>query len=216
MSSVLIPKEKLSAYQRWELAALDAGNTEGNGGEGSTAPLPTVEQIHKLRENAQIEGHAAGFELGRLAGLAEGKRQSSILAEQLAHLAQAFRSELSRADEVMASELLELALDLAKAMLKVGLEVRAELVIPVVREAIQYLPAVQPPATVSLHPEDALLVKDCLHEELAQAGWCVAEDPTIERGGCRIETATNQIDASIGVRWQRLAGSLGKLSDWLT
>jgi flagellar assembly protein FliH len=216
MSSVVIPKERLSAYQRWELAALDAGNAEGVLGNDSKSAPPTGEQLHRLREDAQIEGYAAGFEQGRLAGLAEGKQRSSVIAEQLAGLAQAFRSELSLADDFLASEVLDLALDLAKAMLKVGLELRPALVIPVVREAIQYLPAVQPPATVSLHPEDALLVKECLHEELAQAGWRVAGDPTIERGGCRIETATNQIDASIGVRWQRLAGSLGKSSDWLS
>jgi hypothetical protein len=35
----------------------------------------------------------------------------------------------------------------------------------------------------------------------------------MERGGCRIETASNQIDAATSDRWQRIAASLGKESD---
>jgi flagellar assembly protein FliH len=40
-------------------------------------------------------------------------------------------------------------------------------------------------------------------------------DPAIARGGCKVDTATNQIDAQAGARWQRLAHSLGKNLDWL-
>ncbi|MGH8429807.1 MAG: FliH/SctL family protein, partial [Solimonas sp.] len=49
----------------------------------------------------------------------------------------------------------------------------------------------------------------------SQSGWCVVEDAQMERGGCRVETATNQIDASVATRWQRIAAALGKESDWL-
>jgi flagellar assembly protein FliH len=34
-------------------------------------------------------------------------------------------------------------------------------------------------------------------------------------GSCRVETANNQIDASLPTRWKRLAAALGKDSDWL-
>jgi flagellar assembly protein FliH len=37
----------------------------------------------------------------------------------------------------------------------------------------------------------------------------------MERGGCRIETASNQIDATIGTRWDRITAALGKDTDWL-
>jgi flagellar assembly protein FliH len=208
MSSVVIPKERLSAYQRWELGSLDDGNP--------IIALPTVEQIPKLREDAQQEGYAAGFEEGRRAGEAEGRQRSAEIAEQLARLAQGFRAELLRADDCMANEIVDLALDVAKAVLKVGLEIRPDLVIPVVSEAVRYLPSVQHPAVVSLNPEDVALVEEHLHEDLAEGGWRVAEDAAIERGGCRIETATNQIDATVNTRWKRLAGSLSRSSDWLS
>ena len=116
---------------------------------------------------------------------------------------------------MIAEEMLDLGLDLAKAMLKTALEIRPELVLPVVAEAIRYLPTLQQPALLFLHPEDAMLAREFIGEELTKAGWRVTEDVLLERGGCRVETPTNQIDGSMQVRWQRIAGALGKNSDWL-
>jgi flagellar assembly protein FliH len=215
MSSTVIPKERLSAYERWELAALDAGHSPHGIEHDVVSAPPTLDQLRKLREQAHSEGYADGFEQGRLAGLGEGRQQCCVLAEQLASLAREFSIELSRADERLAEEVLDLALDVAKAVLKKGLETRADLVIPVVREALRYLPAVQQPAMLFLHPDDAAHVKECLQDDLAQADWRIVEDPNIQRGGCRVETASNQIDASIGTRWQRIARALGKSSEWL-
>jgi len=66
-----------------------------------------------------------------------------------------------------------------------------------------------------LHPDDAVLVREHMADELTKAGWHIAEDLRLERGGCRIETASNQIDATTGNRWERIAANLGKESSWL-
>jgi flagellar assembly protein FliH len=126
-----------------------------------------------------------------------------------------FGTEVAQANDVIADDMLDLALDLAKAMLKTALAVRPELVLPIVGEAIRYLPSLQQPALLFLHPDDAALVKDHMQDELNKAGWRVAEDAHMERGGCRVETASNQIDASTSTRWQRIAAALGKDLDWL-
>jgi flagellar assembly protein FliH len=230
MSNV-IPKEQLSAYQRWELASFDA------------PPPPTAEEViarlEKGNQEARLsaytagqeEGRAAGFEQGRAEGfeqgqttgqeqgyaqgLADGRAQAAEEKAQLLQIAQLFSNEITHASERVASDVLELALDLSKAMLKSALNVRPELVIPVVSDAIRHLPTVQRPARLILHPSDAQLTKAMMADELDQAGWCVIEDPQMEPGGCRVETATNQIDASITTRWQRIAAALGKDSDWL-
>jgi flagellar assembly protein FliH len=55
-----------------------------------------------------------------------------------------------------------------------------------------------------------------MDDELTKAGWRVAEDMHLEPGGCRIETASNQIDASLGNRWERMAASLSQESGWLS
>lgn len=230
MSNV-IPKEQLSAYQRWELASFDA------------PPPPTPEElaarqqqgINDARQRAHAagleegraagyqqgyaqgveEGRAAGLEQGRAQGLEEGRAQAAEEKAQLQRIAAEFGTEVAQASERIAVDVLELALDLSKAMLKHALNVRPELIVPVVSDAIRYLPTVQQPALLFLHPADAQLIRQMMGDELTQSGWRIVEDAHMERGGCRVETSSNQVDASTPTRWTRIAAALGKESDWL-
>ena len=209
MTSSVIPKEKLSAYQRWELASL---------GEEQAAVANAQQDEEKLaqqREEARRQGHAEGFEQGRKAGLEAGRKEAAAEAARLRQLAEAFGSAIEQVNDRVAEDLLNLALDLSKAMLKSALKVRPELVLPIVGDAIRYLPQVQQPALLILHPEDAKIVRSHMTDELEKAGWRVTEDVQMKRGGCRVETASNQIDAAIEGRWQRLVEALGRQSDWI-
>jgi flagellar assembly protein FliH len=216
MSNV-IPKEKMSAYQRWEMASF--GDDRPSVQNAATAARQTTEQLAQLREEATRQGYAAGLEQGRADGFAQGIEAGRAAGAQdmmhMRQIAETFGAEVAHANEVIANDVLDLALDLSKAMLKTALAVRPELVLPIVSEAIRYLPTLQQPALLFLNPEDAALVRARMDEELTKAGWRMAEDAHLERGGCRVETASNQIDASASTRWQRIAGALGKESDWL-
>ncbi|WP_420213861.1 flagellar assembly protein FliH [Janthinobacterium fluminis] len=188
---------------------------------------PTQEEIDAIREDARAaahaEGLAAGHAEGYAAGHAEGHAEATAIGKaasaiELAHLqsiAVEFGTAVAEADQLIANEVLELALQLAKGMLKTALRVKPELVLPVVREAIEYLPVLQQPALLMLHPEDAGVVREGIGEEIDKGGWRLVEDPTIERGGCKIDTASNQIDAQTSARWARLSHALGKDVDWL-
>lgn len=223
------PQKQQSAYQRWEMASFDADRPSAAKADRGAAPAnaqslaAVAQQLASAREEARLEGHAAGLAEGRAAGLAEGRAagfdegrgQAAQEKTQLQQIASSFGCAVAQAEQRMAEELLDLALDLAKAMLKSAFAVRPELVLPIVGEAVRYLPSLQQPALLFLHPDDAALVKDQMGNELGNAGWHLVEDAHLERGGCRVETASNQIDASTPTRWQRLAGALGRNADWL-
>lgn len=213
MSSTVIPKEKLSAYQRWEMASF--GDDRPSVQTSAAAEKQAAEQLAMQREQAKQQGYAQGLDEGRAIGLAQGRAEAGRETARLRQIADAFAKEVARADETVADEMLNLALDLAKAMLKTALKARPELVLPIVGEAIRYLPSVQQPALLMLNPQDAPLVREHMQDELEKAGWRIVEDAQIGRGGCRIDTASNQVDASAPVRWQRIADALGKQSDWL-
>jgi flagellar assembly protein FliH len=66
-----------------------------------------------------------------------------------------------------------------------------------------------------LHPDDAAIVREGMAHELDTGGWRIIEDEHMARGGCRVDTASNQIDAQIASRWQRLSHALGKNIEWL-
>lgn len=211
MSSNPIPKERQSAYQRWEMASF--GDERPAARAASAAQL--AEQLAARREEARQQGYEAGLAEGRAAGLEQGRAQAERERAQLLELASSLQAEIEQAKETIAADMLQLAFDIAKAMLKTALPARPELVLPLVGEVIHYLPALQQPALLFLHPADAALVREQMGEQLSNAGWRLTEDAHLERGGCRVETASNQIDASPAMRWQRIAEALGKNDDWL-
>ena len=242
---MVISKDMQSAYQRWEMtsfgderpstlaqrqaerAALDAARTQLAAPPppppAPAIPMPTVEEIEAIREAARQEGYAQGHAEGRAAGheagyqdgLDTGRLEAAAELTHLQNIATTFGDAVTQADEAISNDVLELALHLARNMVRTAFEVRPELILAVVREAIDYLPTLQQPAVLTLHPEDALIVRSSIGHELDKSGWRLVEDGGIARGGCRVDTASNQIDAQIASRWQRLTHALGKNLDWL-
>lgn len=211
MSSCVIRKEDQPACQAWELDNFDPAFREVANMECAAVALPTIEQISAIQEQARLEGYQAGH----AEGMAAGHEQAALAAARLQKLADTFSTEIAQADEVISQQVLDLALDLARALLKSALVLRPERVLPIVREAVRYLPALHPPALLYLNPDDAVLVKERIGDELTKMGWLLTHDAQLEPGGCRVETANNQIDATLPTRWQRLLAALGKQSDWL-
>lgn len=215
MSSHVIPKEQLSAYQRWEMDSF--GDDRPVAAKDLPPPivLPTTEQIAAIHEAARVQGYADGVKEGNVAGLKQGRAKAAAELDIFLKVAAEFNDQLSKADELIAKDVMDLALDLSKAMLKSAMVIRPELVLPIINEAIHYLPNLTQPALLFLNPNDALLIKEHLGTSLDTAGWRIKEDPAMQRGGCRIETGSNQINATTESRWHRIAGALNSQTDWL-
>lgn len=214
MSSVISSVDQ-PACTPWEMASFEGSPHSVTKANHAGITLPTIEQISGIQDQARQEGYNAGHAEGLAKGYADGKQKAALEATRLGNLADAFTTEVGKADETISQQVLDLSVDLARALLKSALEVRPELVIPIVREAVRYLPALHQPALLFLNPDDAVLVKDRIGDELSKMGWQLADDTQLGRGSCRVETASNQIDATLPTRWQRLAAALGKDSDWL-
>ena len=176
---------------------------------------PTVEELEQIREEARQSGYDEGHAAGHADAIEAGEIATKEELQHMRALADSFSGALQDADQLISNEVLDLALQLAKGMLKNALQVKPELVLPIVRDAINYLPVLQQPALLQLHPDDAAVVRAAIGEELDKGGWRVVEDANVGRGGCKVDTASNQIDATAAARWQRLSHALGKEVDWL-
>jgi flagellar assembly protein FliH len=203
------------AFKPWEMASFEGDPHSVKKSNYAGITLPTIEQISGIQEQARQEGYNAGHAEGLARGYSEGQQKAALEATRLSGLADTFTTEVGKADETIAQHVLDLSLDLARALLKSALTIRPELVIPIVKEAVRYLPVLHQPALLFLNPDDAVLVKDRIGDELTKTGWQLTDDTQLEPGSCRVETASNQIDASLPTRWKRLAAALGKDSDWL-
>ena len=204
MPDAVTPKEQLTAYQRWELPAFDMV-TEG--GKPSKIDLPTAAQL----ENIHIQAHEEGYQTG----YAEGMKQASTEAQRITNMLESLNKELQQVDQRIAQDLLNLALEIAKQMLQQALKIKPELLLNVVRAAINELPYFNQHAHLVLHTDDAELLRTSMGEQLLHTGWKIFEDSQIERGGCRVETANSQIDATLPKRWQRVVASIGQDIAWL-
>ena len=115
------PKELQSAYQRWEMAsfgddrpsvvakrpaaAVAAGRRTAD--RGSSSPRCAKQ----ARQAGHDEGHGAGY----ADGLAIGRAEAAAELEHLQAIALEFGAAIAHADEAIAADVLDLALDLAKA-----------------------------------------------------------------------------------------------------
>lgn len=214
MSSITIPKEKQTAYQRWEMSSFGDNSDISSMTSKKREPSAKEDQLSKYLEGARKEGYAKGVQEGFAVGLTQAREHSKLDKERFLTVMNSFSQALKNTDEEISESLLALAMDIAKAMLKTKLEVDRESVLPVVRSVIHYLPYVEPPAVIVLHPEDARIVREHLVEELEEHHWQIQEDENIERGGCMVETGANQIDATNATRWKRICEAFGQVNPW--
>jgi len=219
-----IPLERQTPWQRYEMASFGdnrptaVARSVAEKAARSALQQQLSEQIaasrRQARDEGHAEGHAEGYAAGHAEGLAQGRLDALAEREQLLQLAAAFSSELAQANETMSRDVLALALDVAKAMLKTALPMNPELILPAIDDAMHRLPSVQAPALLHLHPDDLPLVQAQAGNGLAANGWRLLADAAIERGGCRIETGSNQVDAELSTRWTRIAAALGMNNAW--
>lgn len=216
MSSVPNANQQQTAYQRWEMSAFAQPDSTHNHQSKKKTPDASTAKISEVFESIRKEAYAKGMQEGFAVGMAKAKEYTAEERQSITALATAFEGALKGADEKIEESILALALDIAKAMLKTKLQVHPEAILPVVKEAMHYLPYVQKPARIFVHHDDARILREHLGDELSEQVWIIQEDNNIERGGCLVETGANQIDATNEVRWKRIAEALSQTNDWLT
>ncbi|MCB5183764.1 flagellar assembly protein FliH [Methylobacillus gramineus] len=217
MSNVVIPKEQQTAYQRWEMASFSepAAETRPSTVQAQESEEQKAERLASELENARREGYKIGLQQGFDAGMADAQAQTQQEQAKLNAVLDSFTDALKTSNEVISEQLLALALDIAKAMIKDRLQVDNSVILPIVQESIYYLSAVQRPARLIVNPEDAAVVRKYIREDMADTTWQIQEDVSVERGGCMVETGDNQIDASNATRWKRICDALAQHNDWV-
>lgn len=204
MSSVVISKEQLTAFERWELASFDSHKGDKR--------LSSVAELENIRQQAHDEGYAEGRDTGYTAGIQQARTE----AAEIHALLQNLQNALNKVDEQLAQSLLDLSLEIARKMVGESLLVKPEAILKIASDAIGSLPHFNQNTHLILHPDDAELVRKQIGEQLSHAEWKIFTDTQIKRGGCRVETSHSQVDATLETRWKRIVESMGQDKSWLT
>ena len=217
--SDMIAKDRLTAYQRWELPSF--GTVKNDTEAIPAATFPTAAEVEQIHQQAHEEGYQAGYAEGAQRARDEEQKareegqKACDEAQRLVEMIGMLDTELQQVDQQVAQNLLDLSMEIARQMLQQALKVKPELLLSVVSEAIGNLPHFSQHAHLILHPADAELVRSKMGEQLDHTGWKIFEDAQMQRGGCRVETAHSQIDASLTTRWKRIVSSIGQNSSWM-
>jgi flagellar assembly protein FliH len=229
-----IPKEQLTAYERWELPLLDArGNEVPREEERDIKPL-TAAELQDIHQHAEAEGHGAGLEKGYKEGFAKGReegfaqglnagtaegrekgdragrehseKQMQALEKRLDSVMESLVLPIRQQQNDVEEALVQLATAVAKAVVQRELSQDSGHILQVVRQAMAALPSTTETVRISVNPQDI----EPLQESLARldAATKMVEDADVSPGGCRVETRYSLVDFTVEKRFQQVVHAL--------
>lgn len=170
-------------------------------------------QAHEQGYNAGLaEGRAAGQSQGYQEGLAQGLEQGQAQAQQqqiplharMQQLVSEFQHTLDALDSVIASRLMQMALEAARQVIGQAPIVDNSALIKQIQALLQQEPLFSGKPQLRVHPDDLQRVEDMVGATLSLHGWRLRGDPSLHHGGCKISADEGDLDASVATRWQEL------------
>lgn len=194
--SRFIPKEELGEAASWEFQPLHGAANQ---------PQGTERLLSERERRAYARGKAEGFEDGRRAALAERAQYGREVTQVL----DALRGRFAELEHGGAEQVLELALAVARGVLRREVTVAHDAVLPALREAVSTIIDQQAHPRVHLNPRDLELLQADLDADGLLKGCRFIADHGVPRGGCVVQTTNCEVDARLENRWKRVMESLG-------
>ncbi|SFR00967.1 MULTISPECIES: flagellar assembly protein FliH [unclassified Enterobacter] len=170
-------------------------------------------QAHEQGYNAGlIEGRKIGQEKGLKEGLAQGleqglaqaQQQQAPLHDRMQQLVSEFQHTLDALDSVIASRLMQMALEAARQVIGQAACIDNTALIKQIQQLLQQEPLFSGKPQLRVHPDDLQRVEEMLGATLSLHGWRLRGDPTLHPGGCKVSADEGDLDASVATRWQEL------------
>ena len=197
--SKVIRSEDIGDCQAWPVPEVRSGADAGR------RPM-TARELEEIHNQARREGFEQGLKQGREAGSQEFMQRFQLLDDAMQRLARPFE----QLDESIEQQLVQLAMLVARQLVRRELKTDPAQVVAVVREALAALPVGARDVRLALNPEDAAMIREVLLLQEGDHAIRVIEDPVQSRGGCRVLTETSQIDATVESRLNAvIANTLG-------
>ena len=187
-----------TAFERWELP--NVGPEVAPGQRVPTAPL-TAAQVESVQSQAYNEasrdGYQQGYQQGLVEGAAEGRRATDDIRGRLEAVMQSLADPLAVVDAELEKVLLNLTLTITQQLVRRELKTDPGQVLAGIRDAVAVLGRVDREVKLYLHHEDIALINESGALGQADANWQLVEDPTVSPGGCRVQSGSSYIDATI-------------------
>jgi flagellar assembly protein FliH len=220
--SRFIPREEIAAVAAWSFSAMDGSDQVLVPAEPVVAEPERDPAAEAVLSDARQQAYAEGFQHGHNAGSLETRdaleatvrRSAEETAVRMGQLLHSMSDQLIASEQQIARQILDLACDIARQVVRQELTVNTRHLRAVIGEALETMVEDGLPATVRMHPEDLALVKGSLIETLGDNAPELVADASLSPGGCLVHSPSSTVDATIEKRWARAIGNLGLSVAW--
>lgn len=175
-------------------------------------------QAHEQGYNAGLaegrqKGHAQGYQEGLAQGLEQGQAQAQTqqapIHARMQQLVSEFQNTLDALDSVIASRLMQMALEAARQVIGQTPAVDNSALIKQIQQLLQQEPLFSGKPQLRVHPDDLQRVEEMLGATLSLHGWRLRGDPTLHHGGVKslpmraIWTPASPLAGKSCVAWRR-------------
>ncbi|WP_295460621.1 flagellar assembly protein FliH [uncultured Pseudomonas sp.] len=218
-ASELIRARDLEAFDVWRLPAFDSFDEPAQAPAPAPEPEPqpealieevpveevqpiTLEELEAIRQEAYNEGFVTGERDGYHAGQLKARQEAeAALGTRLASLETLMThllDPIGEQDQALEAGMVQLVRHIVREVVQRELKLDSSQLAQVVRTSLKLLPMGAENIRIHVSPQDFDLMKALRdrHEEK----WRILEDEALMPGGCRIETESSVIDASIETR----------------
>lgn len=216
-----IPREEIDGVSAWRFSSIDGSDALQVAADTMTEPetdKALEEALNEVRQQAFADGfahgHTAGSKEVRDALEAAMRRSIEETGVRMGQLLHDTAEQLLAAEQKVARQILDLACDIARQVVRQELQGSTGHLRAVIGEALEQIVEDGLPATVRMHPDDLALMKDALLDTLGENAPEFVADVTIAPGGCLVQTPSATVDATIEKRWSRAIGNLGLDEPW--
>ncbi len=195
-----ISKDEIGATESWQLKPL-AQTSAGGRPSPMSARAATPERESSAFERGRRQGYAEAMQIAQQARAADIERLDRLLA--------ALNAQFEELTAGAADAVLDLALEIARQLVRREIGGRRDAALPVVREALAAIADHHNHPRVHLAPQDFELVRSALGADGLYRGCHFVSDAGVEQGGCRVESESGDVDATLSTRWARTLRTLG-------
>lgn len=218
--SELIRAKDISGFDRWSLPSFDPQVESPPEPEPEPEPAPaedmaqveevavedvkplTLDELEAIRQDAYNEGFATGEKDGFHAGQLKAKQEAEVaLAAKVASLEQVMGhllEPIAEQDQELEQALVNLVSQVARQVIQRELVSDSSQIRHVLREALKLLPMGASNVRIQVNPQDFEVIKAL--RERHEESWRILEDESLLPGGCRVESESSRIDASVETR----------------
>ena len=147
------------------------------------------EESENIKKSAFEEGYRLGLE----------KAQADI--ESFKNELTSFMNARNDVFEYIAPDILEISVNIAKTIIKKELDSDPQVLINTIVDVLKTVSKNEPKITIKVRPQSVQFIKDTIPNITYQYGIeskiNIVADPSIEEGGCVLETNNGIVDASI-------------------